>query len=880
MRIRPRPLFWFSMAGLLVFATAAFAIRQQLLVGAQPDGRIVVPNGQQLTPAGTHVEVNDRPLGMVLSPNRRTLAVVTGSNFNPRALHLIDVATKTVTQTVGIANSFVGVAFNPAGDKIYVGGGASNDVKLFSMTPAGTFAASGTIPIAGAAPSGLSLSADGTRLYVALNMTHEVAVIDTATSAVVKRVRVGIYPYTTAVSADGSKVYVTNWGGKVPGPTDFTDGMFPVVVDRRTGIPATGTVSVIDTASNNVVKTIDVGLHPCGMALSPSGDRVYVTNANSDTVSVIDTSSEVVVRTLHVSESERGQEALLGSSPNAVAVSPNGRTLYVANASQNAIAVLDLEAKSTDEVRGLIPTGWYPTAVALDATGEALFIASGYGFGSIAPTNPPGQGRSYQDRVGVVSIVNVPDEKELRRFTRQVHENNESLPPALDASNKGHDDGERDRGRDDADDGHRGGGREEGRDGNPIPMHLGDRSPIKHVFYIIKENRTYDQVFGDMPQGNGDPTLVEFGRDVSPNHHALAEQFALLDNYYGPGDQSALGHRWVLQSYPSTWVHKYGNARNNQSPMLLGPTEAIYDNAKAHGLTVRAYGERGANTITPANATWTDIYQDWKNGTAKVAISARAIIVGLRDVYHPKYPAAESRVPDQYRADIFLKEFAEFEKNGNLPNLNLLLLYDDHTEGTSPGFPTPRAAVADNDLALGRIVEAISKSRYWKESAIFVTEDDSQDGLDHVDGHRTVGFAISPFTRHGIVEHNFYTIVNMYRTIEQILGLPPRNQFDLAAEPMFTTFTEKPDLSPYVARPNTIPLDEMNPSLAGLRGLQRELAKFSLTIDSSEPDSAPADMLNRAIWHSVKGFDTPYNYGRPITREGVPALALPRLAGF
>jgi hypothetical protein len=214
-----------------------------------------------------------------------------------------------------------------------------------------------------------------------------------------------------------------------------------------------------------------------------------------------------------------------------------------------------------------------------------------------------------------------------------------------------------------------------------------------------------------------------------------------------------------------------------------------------------------------------------------------------------------------------LKELAEFEKNGNLPNLVLILLYDDHTEGTSPGFPTPRAAVADNDLALGRIVDAISHSRYWKDSAIFVTEDDSQDGLDHVDGHRTVGFAISPYVKHGRVDSNFFSIVNMYRTMEQILGLSPLNQFDLAAEPMFSVFTSKPDFTPYNARPNQIRLDEMNPQLAGLTGLQRDLAKFSMTIDSSEPDSAPADLLNRAIWHSVKGFDTLYNYGKPIERK-------------
>jgi hypothetical protein len=572
------------------------------------------------------------------------------------------------------------------------------------------------------------------------------------------------------------------------------------------------------------------------------------------------------VKTLHVGGVGPDPEPLLGASPNAVTVSPNGRTVYVANASQNAVAVVDVDARDDDAVRGLIPTGWYPTAVGLDATGNELFIGSGYDFGSIAPTTPAGKGRSYTNRVGVVSIVDVPDGRELRLLTKQVHENNQTMPPVEDGRSVN----DRDRDRDGYDD-HRHGLPD------PIPTHLGDRSPITHVFYILKENRTYDQVFGDMPQGNSDPTLVQFGRDVTPNHHALAEQFALLDNYYGPGDQSALGHRWVLQAYPSTWVHKYGNGRNDQNPMLLGPTDAISDSAKLRGVSVRSYGERGLNTITPATATWTDIYNDWQNGTTNVSIDAHAVIVGLRDVYHPHYAAAEAGVPDGYRADIFLKEFAEFEKNGKLPSLVLLLLYDDHTSGTSPGFPTPRASVAVNDLALGRIVEAISRSRYWKESAIFVTEDDSQDGLDHVDGHRTVGLAISPYTRHGIVDSHFYTIVNMFRTIEQILGLPPTNQYAQAAEPMFTTFTSKPDNTPYTALPNQIPLNEMNPQLAQLQGLQRELAEFSLKMDKSAPDSAPADVLNRAIWHSVKGFDTPYNYGRPIRQDG---LTLLRLAGF
>ncbi len=704
-------------------------------------------------------------------------------------------------------------------------------------------------------------------------------------------IAVGTYPYTTVASADGSKVYVTNWGGRIPRASDFTDGMNPVVVDRRTGIPVSGTVSVIDTASNTVVKTINVGLHPTGMALSPSGDRVYITNANSDTVSVIDTFTDTVVKTLYVGGDGPGPGSglgagarrglhptpapLLGASPNAVAVSRDGRTLYVANASQNAVAVVDVDRPADDAVRGLIPTGWYPTAVALDATGDELFIGDGYGFGSIAPTTRDGTGRSYTDRVGVVSIVDVPNDKQLRHFTKQVRDNDQSMPPVIDLKWVADSDN--------------GGGPGESRHSDPqeapnspwkpIPMHVGDPSPIQHVFYIIKENRTYDQVFGDMPQGNGDPTLVQFGRDVTPNHHALAEQFALLDNYYTPSDQSALGHRWVLQAYPSTWVHKYGNGRNDQNPMLLGPTDAIYDSAKLHGLSVRSYGERGLNSITPSNATWTDIYNDWQNHTTNVSIDAHAVIVGLRDIYHPHYAAAEAGVPDGLRADVFLKEFSKFERNGNLPRLVLLLLYDDHTSGTSPGFPTPRAQVADNDLALGRIVEAISKSRYWKESAIFVTEDDSQDGLDHVDGHRSVGLAISPYTRHGAVDSNFYTIANMFRTIEQILGLPPSNQYAQAAQPMFTTFTAKPDYAPYNALPNNIPLDEMNPGLSALNGLQRELAEFSMAMDKSAPDSAPADLLNRAIWHSVKGFDTPYNYGRPIKRDGATLLRL-ALAGL
>src|SRR5215467_11277809 len=316
--------------------TTVFAVRHHV-VGVQHDGDILIPNGQTLTPAGTHIDVNDRPLGMVVSPDGNSLAVVTGSNFAARALHIIDIPSRTLKQTVAISSSFVGVAFNPAGDTIYVGGGASNDVKIFKAT-GGVFAAAGTIPISGGPqPSGLTLNADGSRLYVALNQTNEVAIIDTATHAIT-RVKTGTYPYTAVMSGDGRKVYVSNWGGRIPGTTDFTDGQNPVVVDRRTGIPASGTVSVLDTASTAVVKQIDVGLHPTGMAVSPGGDRLYVTNANSDTVSVIDTATDNVVKTLRVGSAAADRTPLLGGAPNAIAVSPDGETLFVANGAQNAIA--------------------------------------------------------------------------------------------------------------------------------------------------------------------------------------------------------------------------------------------------------------------------------------------------------------------------------------------------------------------------------------------------------------------------------------------------------------------------------------------------------------------------------------------------------------
>ncbi|MFB3827263.1 MAG: bifunctional YncE family protein/alkaline phosphatase family protein [Bryobacteraceae bacterium] len=791
---------------LAALALAAFGLFETRHAGRQPDGSFLIPTGQTLTPAGEHVEVSDRPLGMARSPDGNVLAVVTGSNFNPRHVHLIDTRNWKAVQAIPVGDSFAGVAFSASGDRLYVGGGRDGDVKVLARGTRG-FEPAGAVEIPGAAPSGLTLSADGRRLFVALNLKHAVAEIDLETRRVAREIAVGSYPYTAVLA--GTRLYVSNWGGRRPGPHDVTYGGFPVVLDPRTGIPASGTVSVVDTAAGVVLRHIDTGLHPSGMALSPSGARLYVANANSDSLSVIDTKTNRVVKTIDV---RLFRAAPLGSSPNALAFSGDGKTLYVANAANNAVAVVDPEG-GPKALRGFIPTGWYPTAVVAD--GKRLYVANGYGFGSIAP--PREKGRSYRDRVGVVSALDMPPRAQLEGFTRQVMRNNRVGQSAA-----------------------------------------GRLSPVRHVFYIIKENRTYDQVFGDLPQGNGDASLVQFGREVTPNHHALAERYVLLDNYYAPGDQSALGHRWCTQGYASDWLHKYGNGRNDANPMLFAPTDFLWDNARAHGLSVRSYGERGKTAISPANAGWLDIYKDWKSGARKIAIRSEPVVLGLRDIYPANYPAFDMKVTDQLRVDEFLKEFREFERNGNLPRLVVLLLPQNHTSGTAPGYPTPRACVADNDLALGRVVEAISRSRYWSQSVIFVTEDDAQNGTDHVEGHRTVGMAIGPWVRRKAVDSTFYTTINMYRTIEQILGLPPTNQFDLAADPMFSVFTGEPDFSPYAALPNRVPLDEMNPPLAGLRGLPRRLAAASLAMDFSEPDAADEETLNLAIWHSVKGYAKPF----------------------
>jgi len=519
-------------------------------------------------------------------------------------------------------------------------------------------------------------------------------------------------------------------------------------------------------------------------------------------------------------------------------------------------------------------------------------VANGKGVGSLGPEATVGPdpatnktGPYVHSNLGSTSVIPYPSEKELRRYTREVYENNNWTRMAAQDDDAKDDDDAEDDDETKRNENHRAKPR-------PIPEKLGDPSVFKHVFYIIKENRTYDQILGDLPQGNGDVDMLQFGREVTPNQHAIAEQFVLFDNLYDSGSNSADGHQWVTQAFVVDYLEKsYGGfvrtyPFNGGDALAYGSGGFLWENALAHGKKVRVYGEYVSGLLADGvemgpwvgwlqggvttAGTWTDYYEDAQilatdpdadlDTDLHVDLEAHSDIPSLQAIVNRDYPPYHMVIPDQYRVEVFLRELRQYVENGDLPDLIVMCLTNDHTEGLDPTYPTPRAMIADNDLALGRVVEAIARSPYWKDSVIFVIEDDAQNGVDHVDGHRTIGFVASPYTKRGAVDSRYYTQIDFVRTMEQILGLPPMNQMDMAVDPtgMKHAFTTEPNLTPFVALPNQIPLDELNPDLASLDGIQRAWALASINMDFSAPDTVDSELLNRAIWYSAKGFDRPY----------------------
>ncbi len=830
-------------------------------VGAQPDGSNLVQTGQFVTPAGDVIKEAGRPFGLALAPDGKTAAALNTGGATTGVVTVFDLVTHAVKQQFGTGRiSDGGILYGEDGQSLYAA--EPDGLARFDVARDGTLSHQTTIALPGVdgrqpVPAGMAWAPNRRDLLVTLSANNTLAVVDTKTGTVTRQIPVGNVPNSVVV-VDG-KAYVSNQGGRPATAGDRTDLSYgtPIVTNNRSAVPSTGSVSEVDYRAGREVTTFRVGIQPS--ALLAVGGTVLVTNTDDDTVTSIDTVKQRVGRTF-VANPAPGSPS--GASPNGLAML-DPTHLAVSLGRDNAVAVYSYSGAYTQpSFEGLIPTGSYPTGLAWSASLGRLVVGSEQGLGSVGAlgTNLQGVGTRPATShlgynfVGTVQTVPVPTNAQMAAYTRQVFANNQ-WNGLLERNRAG-----------------------SGRATPvPVPLHVGDPSTIKHVFLIIKENRTYDQVLGDDPRGHGDPSLAQFGGATTPNFHALARQFPLIDNLYSDGTNSAEGHHWLDQATVNNYMQQmYGNyTRSYQTgdPMSNAKTGWIWDNALAHGKSVTNWGEQIDSYVDKAGngttaGSWPTWYHDSRVLEGKTpgplaypigTYTAKTDIPSLQQVTKPNFPNFDLNIPDQYRADLFQRDFARYVKNANLPALNLAWVIDDHTAGTSPGAITPSAYVADNDLATGRMIDTISHSPYWKDSAIFVIEDDTQNGVDHVDGHRNPTFVVSPYAKRGAVDHTYYSQLNVMRTIEQILGLPPMNQQDLTAEPMRNVFTDQADLTPYDARPNQIPLTSTNPAVSKTAGpVEQAWAAWSAKQDFHSEDMVDMGQLNRDIWYSTSHFATPY----------------------
>jgi YVTN family beta-propeller protein len=745
------------------------------------------------------------------------------------------------------------------------------DTKGDSAAPAYSSGALGDF-MAGAPAVATRAGADGRRVAVVpLTANDALAVIEAETGRPIRLIPLGVAPFAAVLSPNGAVAYVSNVGGTQPkaGERSSTQCCDPRAERVRTdtrGIAAEGTVSRVDVAAGRVTHTIAVGRHPTALAWDEPNARLYVAGGNADAVSVIDTRSNSVIATLAVTPF---RERKIGLAPTALALAPDGRTLYVALGGVNAVAVYDVSAAQTStpswRLSGLIPTAWYPSSLDVSSDGKYLAVGAllGVGSGDGATEGSPGrQGRYVHAVRGSVSVVTIPTAAEIAAFSTAVAENNRltpngaasgvaaSLAPRNNVAPQ------------------------------PIPERPGEPTPIRHVVFIIRENRTYDQILGDLGRGAGDSSLVIYGRDVTPNTHALSERFVTLDHFFASGGNSADGHQWLTQAneteYP-LWPLYYGRSYPSEGndPLAYSSGGFLWENAQAKGKRVAIFGEYAPAPSDSISGVRSDLFAQWREPRAdrptyfrdelRKRYNTRSEIPSLDKVLVREYPGWTQEVPDVVKAEDILAHLRDWNNGGSMPELVMVILPNDHTVGTSPGWCTPRACVADNDLALGRVVEGLTHSRFWPTMAIFVVEDDAQNGVDHIDGHRTVALAISPYTRRGIVDSTFYSQPSMVKTIELILGLPAMSVFDLVATDMRASFIaagERPDLTPYDALEPRVSLFETNQRVGDIRGPnaaeRRRAALASARMRFDIPDAAPTDRLNRILWHEARGWSTPF----------------------
>lgn len=800
------------------------AVREGAFVVGRVNGAQSLPTKQLIRTSGQSLRFSGRAVDIALSPDG-TLAFIKNNLF----LQVVDTASWRVLQSLrypGSAASMSGIAVNPAGTHVYVTG-LGNELYDYTISANRSVALSRTISLPAAAnPSGVAISADGSNAFVCLTRQDYLVTVNLATTNITKSILVGVAPWDVVLSPDGNTAYVSNWGGRHPVKGDLVGSSInePIVVDER-GVAASGTVSVVDLSSNTEVMEIATGLHPSAEALSQDGSTLYVANANSDTVTVINTQMRAVQETIVM----KPDPALpTGSACDGLALSPDGKQLYVANGGNNAVGIVELpNGQHTNSlILGFVPTDWYPSAVVADSSN--LYVANIKGLGS---------GSAVTTFLGSATKIPLPTQAVLNKLTAQV-QNDGRVPHILRAQTPP----------------------QTNVVPVPVPARAGEPSVFQHVLYVIKENKTYDQMFGDIPQGNGNSNLCVYPKFVTPNHHALATQFVLLDNYYCNGVFSTDGHSWCTEANSTDyWEKSLGTinraVHQGTDPLMYTSSGFIWDNVLRHNLTMRNYGVMGESYPQPSTLTWLQVYADYTNHAGKIKFNT---YIGAPPVL-PKYSSTgvsgfNLSIPDQLRADGFIAELNAAQSNGNWPTFNMFYLPNDHTAGTSPGYPSPRAQLADNDLALGRVVEAVSKSIFWTNTVIFVIEDDPQSGFDHVDGHRSICLVISPYTKRGQTISTFYNQVGVVHTMEQIMGLPPMNQMDSMGPLMADCFMATPNFTPYTALAVNIALNEMNAgTTSSLSRKDRYWAQLSQKQDFSKPDVADDNTLNHIIWHAMKG---------------------------
>ncbi len=763
--------------------------------------KVVLPNGWGLTPVGRSFPLGDLPLNIAVSSSKKWMAV-TNNGQGVQSIELIDPATETVLDSVVVPKSWYGLQFSKDEKTLYASGGNDNWILEYAVVDKKLLLKDSIIlgkkwPNK-ISPTGIAIDDEKRLLYVVTKDDKKLYIVNLETRQVLQQVPLGGEAYSCLLSPDKKELYISCWG-----------------CDK---------VYVFDTEARRVAQEIPVGDNPNELCLTRSGKYLFVANSNDNSVSLIDIKQRKVVEILNAA---LYPDAPNGSTTNGLALSTDEKTLYIANADNNCLTVFDVSKPGKSTSKGFIPVGWYPTNVKV--IGKKIFVANGKGFNSMANPygpNPFGNRQTviYQQGdpekpkgvqyiaglfKGTMSIIDAPSTAQLATWSKVVYRNTPYTKVKELLA--------------------------QGEPGNPVPSEVGEASPIKYVFYVVKENRTYDQVLGDVKEGNGDPRLVLFGENITPNQHALAREFVLLDNFYVDGEVSADGHSWTMGAYATdylekNWVSSYGGrggtydgegtreVANNKGGFL-------WDHCKKAGVSFRTYGE----------------FAD--NGKPNIPV--------LKGHLCSYFTGFDGKVADTTRFQQWKRDFDSLLAIGQVPRFNSVRFGNDHTEGLRKGRPTPYAHVADNDLAVGMFVEYLSKSPIWKETAIFIIEDDAQNGADHVDAHRSTAYIAGGFVKRNFVDHTVYSTSSMLRTIELILGIPPMSQYDAAATPMWRSFTAKPDFTPYAFKPARVDLTEKN---TAMNEWQRRSEKFNLAKEDAVPDLE----FNIVLWHGLKGDNIPF----------------------